>query len=124
MDVRDIMIEDFVEDPDYGVCKVVAINLSMGEYALSLEIVGDITEPFVCVDPKGVNPIPLTKKILKNNGFTTDPDGELSFCVCRDKTFAITMGGPGGYIDEIYPKYVHELQHLLRCCGIKKEVEL
>lgn len=133
MDVRDIMIGDYVEDPDYGVCKVVAINLSMGGYALSLEIVGDITEPFVCVDPKGVNPIPLTFDILKKNefkfhrgetgmyGVTTAPYYQLKNSPkiwCDGNPFSVWFEEP------VDIKYVHELQHLLRFCRIKKEIEL
>ena len=129
MDVRDIMIGDYVEDPDYGICKVVAINLTMGERTLSLEIVGDITEPFVCVDPKGVNPIKLTEQILKKLGFVKKIDWDewvhydsfpfIDFILRTEEDYLI--------IDCMCPyikiEYLHELQHAFNLSKLK-ELEL
>ena len=79
-------------------------------------------------------PIPLTPEILKKNGFkhyVTEEDGDcfdnregdLYYCLnrtadgymsCIDVTHSFTISG--------LIKYVHELQHILRLCGLDKLV--
>lgn len=89
----------------------------------------------------GIEPIPLTLEILQKNGFKTDGEAIwASFCP-EDKEFALEISEPN-YYDENYGKreywwtinaceysiiplrYVHELQHALRLCGIEKEIVL
>lgn len=75
-------------------------------------------------------PIPLTAAILENNGFErfgTD-------YVLRGQHFGLSNPStPDNYKDNYWLKvsiqavnikYVHELQHALRLCGIKKEILL
>lgn len=88
-----------------------------------------------------VEPIPLTLEILQKNGFETDGEAIwASFCP-EDKEFALEISEPN-YYDENYGergywwtinaceysiiplRYVHELQHALKLCGIDKEIEL
>lgn len=79
-----------------------------------------------------LEPIPLTPEILKKNGFkhyVTEEDGDcfdnregdLYYCLnrtadgymsCIDVTHSFTISG--------LIKYVHELQHILRLCGLDK----
>jgi hypothetical protein len=74
-----------------------------------------------------VKPIPLTLEILEKNGFTKHAYGfsfqylKLDGNLRNDDTvyFTITISGKDITID-----YVHQLQHALRLCGIKKEIEL
>lgn len=84
-----------------------------------------------------LSPIPLTAEILEKNGFDIsdkevmqyhfEEDGEkyhFSLRQMYDKD-----GKPHGYSFYAFNvltllDYVHELQHALRLCGIKKEIEL
>lgn len=77
----------------------------------------------------GVEPIPLTLKILDKNGFRAGIYGNI---VMMEKgvSFSLIKGYEGDFwwtcrgepIVKI--KFVHELQHALRLCGIKKEIKL
>ena len=78
--------------------------------------------------------IPLTPEILEKNGFeykegetgmygvTTAPhyicDGVPFEVFCDGEPFAIWFKEP------VNIKFVHQLQHALRLCGISKEIEL
>ena len=81
-----------------------------------------------------LEPIPLTPEILEKNGFkykegetgmygvTTAPhyicDGVPFEVFCDGEPFAIWFKEP------VNIKFVHQLQHVLRLCGISKEIEL
>lgn len=78
-----------------------------------------------CVDMNLIEPMPLTEEILLKNGFTLDEEWEeyrapnktyfgLEYTV-RKESYYITIAS---YFDPIFIKYVHELQHLLRLCGL------
>lgn len=88
-----------------------------------------------------IKPIPITPEILEKNGFTQyEPQGYGLYV--KDKNGAglyniLWQGESYNYDLEIaaytYPfgefnkrniKYVHQLQHALRLCGIEKEIEL
>ena len=98
----------------------------------------------VCL-PEELEPIPLTPEILENNGFKKKHPTQ-HFCEIVIGSFRITVQfGYGDSIDYVriyetpndnyipetniniyHPKikYVHELQHVLRLCGIEKEIVL
>jgi len=74
-------------------------------------------------------PIPITMQILEKNGFKKglDDDGvHFRYTLITDGiSFSLK------YVLSVFEwlgpldfKYVHELQHVLRLCGIKKEIEL
>lgn len=77
----------------------------------------------------GVEPIPLTLKILYKNGFRAGIYGGI---VLMEKGVSFPL--IKGYEDDFWwtcrgepivkIKFVHELQHALRLCEIKKEIEL
>lgn len=84
-----------------------------------------------------LEPIPLTKEILKKNGWIYQkyPDDEMFIWPLDNEIempFRLQIGmdgnrywvtaGIGGLICPI--NYVHELQHALRLCGIEKEIIL
>mgnify|MGYP003290498388 CR=1 FL=1 len=86
---------------------------------------------------KGFFPIPLTPEILEKNGFgyiekdeeiTHFYQGEPHFC--RSMTLHIGTNNQGGYWLNTYSntifglRFVHELQHALKLCGIDKTIEL
>ena len=79
----------------------------------------------------GVWPIPLTPEILEKNGLDFSRFKCDYFPEDKNYTLEICYDGNGTYwtinCDEysiIELKYVHELQHAIRLCGIEKEIEL
>jgi len=73
-----------------------------------------------------LEPIPLTPEILEKNEFSDN-------YAVDDQSYAVDGGGDvvgvhiigkGGIMDEMYFKYVHQLQQALRLCGIEKEIIL
>lgn len=112
-----------------------ATELMIGDWVNSDFGIFQVTEIFDdCVrDNRGndyefdcIHHILLTGDILKSNGFAFDEiDGSY-----RHTDLGLWVGGrnePFGYmISNIYVElnYVHELQHVLRMCGVEKEIEL
>jgi hypothetical protein len=76
-----------------------------------------------------VTPIPLTTEILEKNGFVENHINErftLRYTLIYDG-----IGFSLKYVRSVFQwlgpldfKYVHELQHALRLCGIKKEIQI
>lgn len=83
-----------------------------------------------------LSPIPLTKEILEKNTkvepIENSPVDYTDYVFDEDSSIVYEKGEPfmffyeGGKRNHIYMevKYVHELQHLLRLVGYKKEIEL
>ncbi len=72
-----------------------------------------------------IEPIPLTPEILEKNGFSENyREEDLSYAQSCGDVIGIHIYGTNGLMEEMYFKYVHELQHALRLCGIEKEIEL
>lgn len=74
-------------------------------------------------------PIPLTPEILEKNGFTKDLDLDNVhyWFTLIDEHIRFSILHVRNVFQWLGPldfKYVHELQHALRLCGIKKEIEL
>ena len=70
-------------------------------------------------------PIPLTPEILKKNGFSVNyHEDDLCYAQSCGDVIGIHIYGTNGLMEEMYFKYVHELQHALRLCGIEKEIIL
>lgn len=132
----DLMIGDWVKckDPKCEGHQVDLIDLGNEEVGLDGEI--DNFENII--------PIPLTPEILEKNGFNKPQDAGDGTLICGmtigpyKLTFQSVFGLPILRIenvvdndnyhtclvlkDEIYN--VHELQHALKLCGIKKEIVL
>lgn len=118
-----------------------------------IEQVTSVYDGYICTDSFEdshdyyFDPIPLTPEILEKNGFEKVPqekcvnpfywrfdkieDGEYNYSVVAYKTpfrgffFEIKNNcdcEPIVFTKQMEP--VHELQHALRLCGIKKEIEL
>lgn len=78
---------------------------------------------------KGVDfdcePIPLTAEILEKNGFSKTTEAEFNYYQMPDDCFEIDINHVGcAYSVDVIIKYVHQLQHALRLCGIDKEIVL
>lgn len=87
------------------------------------------------VDISNIEPIPLTPEILEKNGFEADDKNKdmlyWNWSICEDcvsydkETGTIRIFHTLGRLVFVHPlRYVHELQHALRLCGIEKEIEL
>lgn len=69
-------------------------------------------------------PIPITPEILEKNGFNlSQSKGEWSPSIVGFSFDNCWVGDELKW-HRIHIKYVHELQHALRLCGIEKEIEL
>ena len=120
-----LMIGDWVMHTD---------PINNGEKAQVKEIHGD---GYITVDgaiTKMFAPIPLTAEILEKNGFVLIEKEKGAYGVniapyytrddvpfevfCDGEPFAIWFKDP------VNIKFVHQLQHALRLCGIDKEIEL
>jgi hypothetical protein len=81
-----------------------------------------------------LEPIPLTTEILEKNGFVLKEEEKGAYGVDiapyytrNDVPFEIFCDGEPFAIrfkDPVNIKYVHELQHAMRLCGIEKEIVL
>ena len=125
-----------------------ANELSVGDWVYCTEFDKQVIDRLECVEDIRVflenaklytplyyiKPIPLTEEILKKNGLAIT---EFPFCAIyfdEDTNYNLELSeNKEGDIywsisfDEyriIRLRYVHELQHALRLCGIKKEIEL
>lgn len=123
MDCKDLMIGDWVSYLGFY-NKVIYIGQKVSIYN------GKGTE--FTTDPEHIRPIPLTEDILVKNGwdFTKsdysvyckeDTHGDVELSKDQDG-FYLSINCDEYVILRIY--YVHQLQHLLRLCGIEKKIEL
>lgn len=91
--------------------------------------VGWTDKESVWVNADNVEPIPLTPEILEKNDFvqnTKDSIFEHIGCgIIYGKYYRRTEGKALDTGDCLYPiKYIHQLQHAMRLCGINKEIVL
>ena len=141
MKASDLMICDYITHKD-NVIQVTAIDDFSG--IVSGRIIsyrGD----YSCFITE-VNPIPLTEEILGKNGFeyayneasemqnkqllVANISGHYIEVRLDKKNIAIWYDydeNESGFYSDVFlelPRTVHQLQHLLRLCGIEKEIEL
>ena len=125
MKKEDLMIGDWVK---IQTCEDDEPMYSQVEQLWECEIDADFQ-----TDYENIHPIELTKEILYKNGF--DGDGCLWINVGNEKTLEyypfehrLILWYGKGKNQEILFKcqcfYVHEFQHALKMCGIKKEIVL
>lgn len=80
----------------------------------------------------GYIPIPITKEILEKNGFikkcvNTGYDSWVNYDPYPFYNLELIDDEDGLHLEDLYNlkvEYVHQLQQLLRLCGIKKEIVL
>ena len=125
MDVKDLMLGDWIED-GYKKAQVTSITCD-----------GIVETTAAISNIEVVDPIPLTEDILVKNWFTyeedtflpdtgywslSNEDGLLYFTI---NAFGVKGSGEVAFgYQDIALKYVHQLQHLLRLCGIEKSIIL
>ena len=142
--VTDLMVGDLVQIKEkdgkklVGAFRVVAIGKTylggvisdfVKNGTISMSYIEDekrVYETEIC----NIEPIPLTPEILEKNGLANDPYG-CHFVEDEYMDLEISSEEEGIYWTINYNeyailklKYVHQLQHALRLCGIKKEIEL
>jgi hypothetical protein len=136
MKAKDLMIGDWVLHHNSG-C-IDAMN-DTAPYDEAIRIEQSDFELDECFWSR-LDPIPITPEILEKNGFKkarfndNEPSGLCGKWWSKDglilvKMFELTLmgivfsvSGSNSRISNI--RYVHELQHALRLCGIDKEIEL
>lgn len=125
-----VLINPWDNQKPHHPCKVVAINYNSYHGK-------DYSDWIDCdywdeISPSDIGPIPLTEDILKENGFKYDGDAALCskhvLIFYGDKKHGWEVNidrddlEPYGKSITIHVKYVHELQHALRICGVKKDI--
>lgn len=75
---------------------------------------------------KQASPIPLTEEILVKNGFKVQKTHDNGRWLHLTDTLWLSYSNRYNvwYTDGIKIYFIHQLQHLLRLCGIEKEIEL
>ena len=129
MEANELMIGDWVIHPYYKhPSKIVYFNGSR------------VRVEYEEVEAESLRPIPLTPEILEKNGFTEIKGAYPTFQIDiygylikvkfpkenketnNENPFLVIDSRPSYYSSECL--YVHELQHVLKLLGIKKEIEL
>ena len=138
MDIKDLMVSDFVYvvrgyDKHLTIEKINGIIADKDKsYPVTLST-GET------VSLNDIKPIPLTSDILVKNGFDIEPCG----CVwyqehgISEQNYIVVSFYKNGEVRKVELSFVnkvhgefrdiytlHQLQHLLRLCGIEKEIEL
>ena len=127
----------YVQWNEYG--KVVSIT----ECYITIKYIGREDDyGFEDVEEEDINPIPLTAEILEKNGFIKsnsvsdippfdkDEDGNMYYSFKGENKFwgwwqpDNIFFIPANAMGNIEIRYVHELQHALKLCGIAKNIEL
>ena len=129
MDAKELMLGDLVQGfiPD-TYSKIVGI---LNESRIAVFGGGAYIELSI----NDIQPIPLTPEILEKNGFTKSERFEVWKIISDDYELRITpwrvavifLDEDGTDKEEFSaprPKYVHDLQHALRICGIEKEINM
>lgn len=132
MKAEELMIGDLVRIPvskvdgvttSNGIARIVSIH--SGDWCIVKSDVGYT----LSIDYTLINPIPLDTEILEKNGFEKEltEDGiHYRFTLISDniKFSLLYARSVFQWLGPMDFKYVHELQHVLRLCGIKKEIKL
>lgn len=118
MKSNELMIGDWVYDTILkGNTRVEIISL--------VGIKGDFHENIY--NENTFEPIPLTPEILKRNGFINGEfyaESHIEDWQIMSDCIHLAARSERGWCIDIPCRYVHELQHALRLCGIEKEIEL
>ena len=129
MKATDLMVGDYIQvQPSGMLIKVAAVHKKkIGYHTCNNRL--DWVRGEWCLKP-----IPLTLKILEKNGFEYKEGEQGMYGVTiapyytrKDVSSELFCDGDPFAIwfkDEVVIKYVHQLQHALRLCGIEKTIEI
>lgn len=118
MEAKDLMVGDLVYNHRNWECPIIEIHKNSA--VVFARHYGE--EAFLLSD---LRPIPLTPEILEKNGFKCDahPNYICDSYFIDGMTLLDFRAGYFKY-STITIEYVHQLQHLLKLCNIKKEIKL
>jgi len=126
MKASDICVGDWV---NYSILNLKAKVFSvLGNHTIGIQFVdkNNKVEAIHGLLEEAINPIPLTEEILVKNGFKKESqtiDGD--YCKYTLSGFVLNWCDTDGFWyqnGDITPNHVHTLQHLLRLCGVEKEL--
>ena len=129
MKTNEIMIGDYLQvEPSGMAIRISTIHKKEVGYKTCQNRISFVKEELL-------DPIPLTPEILEKNGFKKSEYDEnmyywsfsiTSACISYDKETGIVriFKTLGNLVFAYLISYVHELQHALRLCEIKKEIKL
>ena len=139
MDVKELMKGDWVLQDD-----TLHQNRPCQIAGIYNDVIIDVTGEKVPLHESHLKPIPLTKEILEKNGFTDgkyrhfngnvwklEADGFREIHLTEKVRQAVLWGEkinpdyPSSVGDKFtipFIRYVHELQHAMKLCGIKKDI--
>lgn len=128
LQASDLMSGDWVRSKKWAEIpfKLTSLNANM-RYYYGITSKGVLIGPFLIEE---LEPIPLTPEILEKNGFKLDKEDGWWWLTPK---MGITFWEEGNIELEawnehtavnIHIKYLHQLQHALRLCGIDKKIEL
>lgn len=122
MKARDLMMGDYISVKPSGMpIKVAAVHHKKVAYHA-------IISKLIWVRESLLEPIPLTSEILEKNDWEERPTGYVFYTDGKryDNSLWYIFGSNTFVVNtaEFQIKYIHELQHALRLCGIKKEIIL
>ncbi|MCQ2137875.1 MAG: hypothetical protein MJY60_04135 [Bacteroidales bacterium] len=146
MKASDLMIGDWVlwKNKPVQVVRVSGIRYEFGHYDVLLAYCNNMGDGIESHDISSISPIPLTADLLGKNGWVNKEekgwmqqgnfgDSPLMLWYVKDtgtftRHFAneleiSDLSKDGGYRLKIQCKYVHELQHALRLCGLTELAE-
>lgn len=123
MGFESLMIGDYVQYGDIHPFKTRVLGISSVDHGKHWHIDVEPENPngMRTVPMLAVKPISLTAEILEKN-FPTIEDGVTWNETADSDLFNIRVEYDK-YVEGIF-KYIHELQHALRLCGINKEIKL
>lgn len=117
MKATDIMIGDWVYLSETARFPMQVTEIDEDDCLLDFD--GNESDPFDGIyEEEGIAPIPLTEKLLKDNGANYD---------CNETFYIdnITLKQKGDvfYFGMISIRFVHELQHLFRLCNLNNRAD-
>lgn len=113
MEAKELMIGDWVR------IKITQHNTTV----TNIDANSVYTEAVFPIRYDEIEPISLTPEILEKNGFSDDyRHDDLSYAQSCGDVIGIHIYGKNGLMEEMDFKYVHQLQHALRLCGIPREI--
>ena len=135
MKANELMIEDYLYWGKDKIVKVQMIRKYGDNFGIDV-VYNNSVNLYFCTDNDDIyfyniddlKPIPLTPEILEKNGWEERPTGYVFYTDGKryDNSLWYIFGCNTFIVNraEFQIKYVHELQHVLRLCGIVKEIEL
>lgn len=137
MKANEIMTGDYFRIAQTGkIIKIVAVDECSG----SVDYFDGDAGGVLTIGVEKIEPIPLTAEILEKNGLKwlySEPSGNFAYCsneppihctFIPNSGWFISIGASGStkvpLVEASMIQHVHQLQHALKPCGIKKEIVL